>query len=161
MHPRASSLIETLGLVPHPEGGFFREVFRSSSLVTAKSTGAHRTAITSIYYLLPAGQVSKFHRVTSDEVWHFLEGDPLELYTLEPDLAVLQAHVLGPVSGTTQPIYAVPANHWQAAMPKGVFTLAGCTVGPGFEYDDFGLLARDTMLRDAAKRRYPHLADLL
>lgn len=161
MNPRAPFLIEELGLTAHPEGGFFREIFRSSSIVTAESSGAHRTAITSIYYLLPAGQVSRFHRVSSDEVWHFLEGEPLELYTLDPSLATLHIHLLGPVSDKARPVHTIPANFWQAALPTGAFTLAGCTVGPGFEYDGFALLAEDANLKETVTQRFPDLARLL
>lgn len=161
MHPRASSLIETLDLTPHPEGGFFREVFRSSSVVTAHSAGAQRTAVTSIYYLLLAGQVSKFHRVASDEVWHFLEGEPLELRLLDPDLASTRTHLLGPVSANARPICTVPANHWQAAIPVGAFALVGCTAGPGFEYDDFSVLIDDATARERLRSRFPDLEALL
>jgi uncharacterized protein len=161
MHPRASFLIESLGLRAHPEGGFFREVFRSPSVVTAKSSGAQRTALTSIYYLLTAGQASKFHRVTSDEVWHFLEGDPLELYLIDPSLTTMQTQMLGPVSSKVQPIFTVPANCWQAARPKGEFTLSGCTVGPGFEYEDFVLLSGQEVLATAVKEKFPHMAALI
>jgi predicted cupin superfamily sugar epimerase len=161
MDPRASALIETLALVPHAEGGFFREVFRSAALVTTAASGTPRSAVTSIYYLLPAGQVSRFHRITSDEIWHFLEGDPLELHTLDPSSLSLRTVLLGPVSGSTVPIHVVPANHWQAALPGGAFTLASCTVGPGFEYDDFVLLAEDAILRTTVRERFPGLAALL
>jgi predicted cupin superfamily sugar epimerase len=161
MDPRASYLIDILGLVPHPEGGYFREFFRSPSIVTARESGTRRKAISSIYYLVLAGQVSKFHRVASDEVWHFLEGDTLQLHTLDPDITTVQTHVLGPVSGIVQPICIVPAAHWQAAEPAGAFTLAGCTVGPGFEYEDVSFLAEDATLRQAVTERFPVLARLL
>jgi uncharacterized protein len=161
MHPRASFLIESLGLRAHPEGGFFREVFRSASIVTSKTTDSQRAALTSIYYLLPAGQVSKFHRVISDEVWHFLEGDPLELYVIDPSLTSLHTHLLGPASGDAQPIFTVPANHWQAARPKREFTLSGCAVGPGFEYEDFRLLSEQRSLALTVKEKFPHVATLV
>jgi hypothetical protein len=160
MHPRAIALIKLLSLAPHPEGGFFREIFRSSSIVSS-STGLRRTAITSIYYLIPAGQVSKFHRVASDEIWHYLEGEPLELYTLDPSLATLETHLLGRTSDKTQPIQVVLASFWQAAMPTGAFTLAGCTVGPGFEYEDSVMLADDGGLRERVGARFPSIAKLL
>lgn len=161
MHPRASYLVESLALTPHPEGGYFREVFRSSSIVAAKASGAQRTAITSIYYLLAAGQVSKFHRVASDEVWHSLEGEPLELHVLDPDLAGMRTYLLGPVSANAQPICTVPADYWQAAMPRGAFALVGCTVGPGFEYEDFVLMANDAAVSERLKSRFPDLETLL
>ena len=161
MNPRALSLIEQLDLKAHLEGGYFREIHRSSSLVTANSSGVQRTAITSIYYLLVDGQVSKFHRVASDEVWHFLEGEPLTLYTLDPDLTDLKMHLLGPVSELARPIRTVPAHHWQAAMPMGAFTLAGCTVAPGFEYKDFVLMGRDASAREKVRSRFPQMEPLL
>jgi uncharacterized protein len=161
MNPRALSLIEQLGLRAHREGGYFREVFRSSSVVTPGPSGARRTAVTSMYYLLPAGQVSRLHRVTSDEIWHFLEGDPLELCTIDPSLAALQTHLIGPASNEARPLHAVPAHYWQAARPTGAFTLAGCTVGPGFEYEDFTLLADEPNLRGMIIQKFPGLAGLL
>ena len=161
MHPRASSLIATLNLAPHPEGGFFREIFRSSAIVTPSPTGSQRRAITSIYYLLSDGQVSKFHRVGSDEVWHFLEGDSLELHRIDPSLVTLQTHLLGPASDKAQPVHVVPANFWQAAVPTGAFTLVGCTAGPGFEYEDFTLLAENANMVQTVGRRFPRMATLL
>jgi uncharacterized protein len=160
MDPRASFLIETLGLVAHPEGGFYREIFRSSSLVTARSIGANRSAITSIYHLLPAGQISKFHCVRSDEVWHFLEGAPLELFELNPDLTRMETHVIGPVSENARPIHTVRADYWQAAKPKGTYTLAGCTVGPGFEFEDFRFLSAHPDQARIVRQMYPAVASL-
>ncbi len=161
MDPRASFLIDTLGLSPHPEGGFFREVIRSSAVVTPSSSSAQRSAITSIYFLLPVGHVSRWHRLRSDEIWHFLEGEPLELHTLDPSLETLRTHLLGPASDGAHPIHVVPANHWQAALPGGAFTLVGCTMGPGFEFEDFALLAQNEKLPNTLKERYPELAMLL
>ena len=79
MHPRAADLVSVLDLRPHPEGGFYREVHRSTSRVTTGDARGERAAITTIYFLLTAGAQSRWHRVDSDEVWHFYEGDPLEL----------------------------------------------------------------------------------
>jgi uncharacterized protein len=161
MDPRASSLIETLGLAAHPEGGFFREVFRADSLVTPSSSAPQRSALTSIYYLLPAGHKSRWHRVASDEVWQFLEGDPLELHILDPTLARLRTHLLGAVSDGVRPVQAVPPLHWQAAVPIGAFTLATCTVGPGFEFADLSLLTDNQLLREKMRQEFPQLASLL
>jgi len=114
-----------------------------------------------MYYLLPGGRVSKFHRVASDEIWHFLEGDPLELGTIEPSLAAFQTHLLGPASDRAQPVHVVPANSWQAARPAGAFTLAGCTVGPGFEYGDLTMLEDDAAVMETVRRKFPGLGWLL
>jgi|ERR1044072_6987251 predicted cupin superfamily sugar epimerase len=144
MHERAADLIETLGLQPHPEGGWFREVYRSNDVVTRD--GAARDALSSIYYLLAAGQLSRWHVVTLDEVWSFHEGDPLELLTCDPRQGNVEARVevlrLGPVaSDGTRPQHVVPRGVWQAARPTGACSLVGCQVGPGFDYADFQFLA--------------------
>ncbi|MCX6366560.1 MAG: cupin domain-containing protein [Armatimonadetes bacterium] len=133
MHPRAQELIETLQLTPHPEGGFFREVFRSAKTVTPSDGRPIRSALTTIYFLLPAGAYSRWHQVLSDEVWHFYEGAPLEL------LCDDERWILGPVGERQSPTHTVPAGAWQAARSLGEYTLVGCTVGPGFEFADFSL----------------------
>src|SRR6185295_19426161 len=83
MHDRAAELISALGLEPHPEGGFYREVHRSASRVTTGDARGERAALTTIYFLLPAGSQSRWHQVDSDEVWHFYEGDPLALLEMD------------------------------------------------------------------------------
>ena len=140
MHARAADLIETLGLQPHPEGGWFREVYRSTDVVSRD--GAARDALTSIYYLLAAGQLSRWHVVTLDEVWHFHEGDPLELLTCDPREGRVEVLKLGPVSSDgALPQHVVPRGVWQAARPAGGYALVGCTVAPGFDFADFQFLA--------------------
>ena len=86
MHARAAELIAQLSLQPHPEGGYYREVFRSAGVVTPADGRGARAALTTIYFLLPAGAASRWHRVTSDEVWHFYEGDPIELLELDAEI---------------------------------------------------------------------------
>lgn len=138
MHPDASHLVAALGLAPHPEGGFYRETFRSPVVVpTARGP---RAASTAIYYLLPAGARSARHRVASDEAWHHYAGDPLEL-TVEHLDGRREVLVLGPeVAAGQRPQAVVPAGAWQAARPLGDrFALCGCTVAPGFDFADFEL----------------------
>jgi uncharacterized protein len=130
MHPRAAQLIETLSLVPHPEGGWYRQVFKSEERVTRLRDGAGRAALTTIYFLLVEGTYSAWHRVDSDEAWHFYEGAPLELLTRGEAPAILD---------DTNRVHVVPAGRWQAARPLGAYALVGCTVGPGFEFEDFEL----------------------
>ena len=141
MHPRAAELIERLGLQPHPEGGYFAEVYRSASTVTPGDGRAVRAALTTIFFLLVEGQISAWHRVLSDEVWHFYEGDPLALTWTDVDGANAVTQVLGPAGPDQRPIAVVPAGCWQTARPRpsGAYTLVGCTVAPGFEYEDFEL----------------------
>ena len=159
MHARAAELIEQLGLQPHPEGGFYREVFRSASRVTPADARGDRPALTTIYYLLPAGAVSRWHRVTSDEVWHLYEGGPLELLELDPTCASLGHHVLATAS--LSPARAIAAHHWQAARPLGDYALVGCTVGPGFMFADFTLLADDAAAATVVREKWPEVAALI
>lgn len=127
MHARAEQLIRTLGLAPHPEGGWYRQVFKSEQRVTRHVDGAERSALTTIYFLLVEGTYSAWHRVQSDEAWHFYEGDPLELLTRDGSTRLDAEHR----------VHVMRAGEWQAARPLGAYTLVGCTVGPGFEFEDF------------------------
>ncbi len=161
MTARVAELVRSLGLAPHPEGGYYREIYRSSQTVRPSHERAERSAITTIYYLLPATDHSRWHSVRSDEVWHFYDGDPLELTIIEPGTFELRRARLGPMSADQRPARVVPAGHWQAARTTGAYTLAGCSVGPGFDFADFRLLRDDP---DAARRlrgAAPELAGLL
>ena len=140
MDTRAADLIARLGLRPHPEGGYFRELYRSSSAVQPLDARPERTALTTIYFLLPAGEVSRWHRVMSDEVWHFFDGDPLELFTMDSSGSECVRHLLGPVGSQLPPEYVVPAHAWQAARSTGRYSLVGCVVAPGFDFADFAML---------------------
>lgn len=129
---KAQEIIETLGLQPHPEGGWYRETWR------AEATDGERPAGTAIYYLLERGQRSHWHRVDADEIWHFYAGDPLRLLTSADDRGPVDAHLLGPsLARGARPQIRVPAHHWQAAEPTGDWTLVGCTVSPGFRFEGF------------------------
>ena len=140
MHERATELIRDLNLKPHPEGGYFREVFRSEHKVKPWDDRPARSALTAIYFLLLKDQHSRWHRVASDEAWHFHEGDPLVVYWIDGGNGVHEeALASGPPKG--QPLCVVPAGCWQAAKSRGEYSLAGCTVGPGFDFQDFELIA--------------------
>lgn len=141
MHPRATELIETLGLQPHPEGGHFSRVYRSQLLVTPSDSRDSRPALTVIYFLLIGGAISRWHQVLSDEAWHHYEGAPLELLVAPPEGGSISRCILGPLSAASAPLYVVPARWWQGARSLGPYTLVGCCVGPGFEFSDFRLLA--------------------
>jgi uncharacterized protein len=146
VHPRAKALIAELQLQPHPEGGFYRELFRSAAMVQPADRRPARSALTTIYFLLPAGMHSRWHRVASDEVWHLYEGGPLELLIATSDVSRFESIVLDRASAAANPVHVVPAGWWQAARPRGAFALAGCTVGPGFDFADFSFLRDDTEL---------------
>lgn len=138
----ADSWIRRLDLQPHPEGGHYRESYRS-----AERTGS-RNVSTAIYYLLREGECSRFHRLRSDELWHHYDGAPLTIHCLVPDRGY-RALALG--SGETErPQRIVPAGWWFGATCEepGGFTLAGCTVAPGFEFADFELGRRADLVRD-------------
>lgn len=129
----ADGIIRLLGLEPHPEGGWFRETFRDGAGAGGR---AHSTAI---YYLLKAGQRSHWHRVDAAETWHWYAGGPLAL-SVSPDSQFAGTNILGPdLAAGHRPQLVVPARHWQAAEPLGDFTLAGCTVAPGFDFAGFEL----------------------
>ncbi|MEN9706130.1 MAG: hypothetical protein RLZZ393_2009 [Pseudomonadota bacterium] len=140
---RAEQLRATLRLEPHPEGGHYREIYRSPDRVQPADGRPPRNAITTIFFLLQAGEQSRWHRVTSDEAWHYYEGEGLELLVAPPTMDRVARLVLGPVGDARRPVYTVPAHWWQAARPLGSYALSGCTVGPGFDFADFGFLRDD------------------
>ncbi|MBT9487804.1 MAG: cupin domain-containing protein [Rubrivivax sp.] len=151
----AEELIQTLGLAPHPEGGFYREIFRSPLQIDTPR--GPRAALTTIDFLLQRGQFSAWHRVRSDEVWHLLAGGPLRLWWLPADLSRIECHTLG----EDPPRAVVPADAWQAAEPLGDFAHVGATVAPGFDFADFSFGRDDTPLREALQRLAPDLVRLM
>ncbi len=154
MDAAAARIIETLGLKPHPEGGWFAETVRAPLRVSAPQ--GERSAHTAIYFLLLEGTFSALHRVRSDELWHHYDGAPLELTTLD-DQGRSHLHVLGhDFDAGQRPQVLVPAGVWQAAVPRGGWSLCGCTVAPGFDFADFELPPRAELLR-----RFPAHADLV
>ena len=140
---RATQLIDVLKLEPHPEGGYYREIYRSASRVRPDDERSERAAATTIYFLLVEGTHSRWHRVRSDEVWHLYEGGPLEIFTAPPAADHVHRVVLGTATASDGPVHVVPAGWWQAARPLGGYALAGCTVAPGFEFEDFSFLRDD------------------
>ena len=165
---RAQELIDTLSLQPHPEGGWFREVFRSSAQVAPADGRPARRALTTIYFLLQAHQHSRWHRVLSDEVWVHLEGAPLTLWTSDAALRTPPAHIrLGPVDvHGTHPQHTVTAGRWQAAKPlvsqgSADYTLVNCTVGPGFDFNDFSFMQPDGEEASRMRHHWPELAKLI
>lgn len=135
MNDAAQKIIRELNLSPHPEGGFYREVYRSP--LTFPLARGSRAVVTAIYFLLPAGTFSAIHRVRSDEVWTWCGGDSLDLHTLD-DAGNHAVATLGP----TRPLAVVPAGLLQAAVPRGDFALVTATVAPGFDFADFQMPSR-------------------
>ena len=136
---QAGAVIEKLDLKPHPEGGWYREIYRSGDRVNT-SRGA-RSAITTIYYLLERNQVSRWHVVAADEIWHFYEGSPLEVLAYDPQARALVRSVLSHTQEDHEPVAVIRRGLWQAARSLGDFSLVGCSVGPGFQFEDFQFVA--------------------
>src|SRR3974390_3433108 len=130
----ADEVIRELSLAPHPEGGFFRETFRDKT-----PAAGERAASTAIYYLLPQGEISRWHRVDAVEIWHFYAGAPFELCLSEDGLEASR-HPLGNDLATGErPQLVAPVGWWQSARSLGAWTLVGCTVAPRFEFSRFEL----------------------
>jgi uncharacterized protein len=130
----AAEIVRLLELAPHPEGGHFRETFRDPCSVDG------RAASTAIYFLLARGERSHWHRIDAVEAWHFYAGAPLLLEIAAPDDVTVTRVTLGPdLASGEHPQAIVPAGAWQAAESLGDWTLAGCTVAPGFAFDRFEL----------------------
>jgi uncharacterized protein len=132
-------LVDRLSLLPHPEGGWYREIYRSRERVQTRR--GLRSALTTIHYLLERQQLSRWHVVEAEEVWHFYAGASLELLEYDPATHRLARHVLGDVHAGNEAVAVVPTGCWQAARSLGEYSLVGCTVGPGFEFEDFRFVA--------------------
>jgi hypothetical protein len=153
VHPEAERLIGTYRLQQHPEGGWYRETYRSAERVTT-SRGTVRNATTSIYFLLTAQMFSAFHRLASDETWHLYRGDPVTIEVIDPSGAHA-TRVLD--SGFNLQTTIAAGAHFAAHVdaPNG-YAFVGCDVAPGFEFSEFHLTTR-SMLTAA----YPHLGPLI
>jgi len=140
-----NTLIQKYNLEPHPEGGWYKQTYKSNEEIAADALperfGASRAFSTAIYFLLEQGNFSSFHRIKSDECWHFYAGDPLLIYIIEPS-GELKVISLGSAHEKGQSFqYVVSANCWFASRPapESEYCFVGCTVSPGFEFDDFEL----------------------
>ncbi len=157
----ARDWIQQLALKPHPEGGFFRETYRSfgqvSGAALTPSRKGPRAFSTAIYFLLKKRQVSRFHRILSDEIWHFYYGDPLRIHFLFPD-GNYAFQDLGVSSRQSSFQVIVPAGVWfGASLHSGSrYALLGCTVAPGFDFSDFEMAKRKKLLRE-----YPDNAEIV
>lgn len=129
----AGAVIAALDLRPHPEGGHYREIHRDEA-----DTGA-RGALTSIYFLLAAGERSHWHRVDATEVWNFHAGAALELAVADPEGRLTRLRLGADLAAGERPQGIVPKGHWQAARSHGAWTLVGCQVAPAFDFSGFEL----------------------
>jgi len=155
----ASLWIERLALRKHPEGGWYRETYRAAETIPADALPERfrnaRPFSTAIYFLLAGDEFSAFHRLKSDEIWHFYAGTPLILHTISPE-GRYSFNRLGPAPENNQALQLlVPAGWWQAAelsAPRG-FALLGCTVAPGFDFTDFELAVPAELIRICPSQR--------
>lgn len=140
------AIIKHLGLVPHPEGGYFRQTWRAAQTVDVPQGQRH--AGTAIYYLLTRDSFAAWHRVRpSDEVWHLYDGGPVRMYLIDPGGA-LQTPMLGrDLAHGYAPQIVVPAGVWQAAECEGEYALCGCTVAPGFDFADWDMPSTGELVR--------------
>ena len=154
--------IEKLNLAQHPEGGCFAPVFRASEQIGSQGlpdrfTG-NRPIVSSIYYLLEKGQFSAFHRLKSVEIWSFFEGDPLTIHVIDPQGGLVEKRLGRNFDMGESFQVVIEPGSWFAAEQRGPgeFTLVGCTVAPGFEYEDMEIASRDEL-----KARYPQHKEII
>lgn len=162
MEYNAQTWITRLGLTPHPEGGYFRETYRSAQIIAKTALPeryhANRTTATSIYFLLAAPQVSKLHRLRSDELWFYHVGSPLTIVLITPD-GMLSQYVLGLDLDKHETLHVcIPQGSWLGAygQQEHAYTLVSCVVAPGFEFEDFELAQRDQLIT-----MYPQYHDVI
>ncbi|HOY30399.1 MAG TPA: cupin domain-containing protein [Bacteroidales bacterium] len=153
MMSTAEFWIENLQLQPHPEGGYFREIYRSLEYIGTDLIhiryDSGRCFATSIYFLLKSSQISAFHRLKSDEIWHFYEGSSITVYMIDEE-GRLTENILGRhVPDHEQLQLVIPHGSWFAAEIKhpGSFSLVGCTVAPGFDFKDFELAEKSSLMK--------------
>lgn len=158
----ADDYVRHLQLLPHPEGGFYKETYRSPETITASALparfGGDRKFSTAIYFLLPQGNVSVFHKIKSDECWHFYTGGPLLIHMLDGN-SNYKCITLGNNTAAGELLqYVVPANTWFASepAPQTAFSLTGCTVAPGFDFIDFEIADKKFLLS-----QYPQHAEVI
>jgi uncharacterized protein len=152
MHDEIERLIGELELAPHPEGGWYRETYRST--LTVAAYGSPRAALTNIYFLLSGETFSAWHRIDADETWHFYRGTGLVIFVIGTD-GRFEERVLGP-DGPWQTTIPAGLLFASQATPSNGYALAGCSVAPGFEFAAFELPPRDALLAS-----YPQHADAI
>lgn len=161
MNQRVFELVDLLEMEPHVGGGYIQEFFRSTNVIHLPGNKVERRALTTIYYLLGAGEYDSWHRLEGDEVWHYHEGAKLELIWIEQGKQKYTNCLIGEIDSSSKPIAVVPGGCWQMARTTGEYTLVGCTMGPGFEYEDYQLLRNFPEAASGIMHRFPELAEYL
>ncbi len=146
------TIIDGLELQPHPEGGYFKETYRSEGFIKKEHLDSEftgdRNYCTGIYFLLTSDTFSAFHRINQDEMWHFYKGDSLLLHMISPEGKYSKVTIGNNFENNEVPQFTVPAKYWFAAevKEKNSYTLTGCTVAPGFDFRDFEMPSREALL---------------
>ena len=137
----ADQIIEHYNMQKHPEGGAFLETYRSGDTLHPEGFAGERNISTGIYFLLKQGEFSAFHKIKSDEMWHFYLGEPLRILEIDLRGNLIETILGRDVLGGEKLQYTVKANHWFASIPNinSKFSFVGCTVSPGFDFQDFEL----------------------
>ena len=163
--PTAQHYITKYQLQTHPEGGYFMETYRSAEVIPASALpdrfNGPRHYSTAIYFLLEGNQFSAFHRIKSDECWHFYHGIGLNIYILYPDGGGEVLHLGDDLRSGDAHQHVVPAGCWFASKPvhENGFSFVGCTVAPGFDFADFEMADKETLL--GAYPRYKEWIEML
>jgi predicted cupin superfamily sugar epimerase len=142
---RIEQIKQAFSMKPHPEGGFYSEQYRANTQVSSPLNGKKRPTMTHIYFLLTQNDISRWHRVVHDEIWNVYEGDPLRILTLKEnntDGYAIDDCIIGDIGRTVGSEYykLIEGGDYQAAETTGLYTLVGCTVAPGFEFEDFSYI---------------------
>jgi len=159
---RTAQIISGLNLQPHPEGGFFRESYRSNGFIHPKGFDENyigeRNYATAIYFLLTCEVFSAFHRILQDEIWHFYDGSPLALHIISPEGEYSQTIIGKEIDRGEFPQFVVPGGSWFGAtvIRENDFSLLGCTVSPGFDFRDFELASCTDLLQ-----KFPQHAEII
>jgi hypothetical protein len=151
---RCQQLISGLGLQEHPEGGYYRRMYSARAEVMPADDRPLRPALSSIIFLLCAGQFSRWHQLRSDEVWTWIEGSPLELRSFDASSGACDEQLLAAAtSGPSKCLHGVAGGLWQSARSSGAYTLVSCCVAPAFEFSDFCFLRDDPVAHAALLAR--------
>ena len=143
-----NDIISKLQMLPHPEGGYYKETYRATELTTNKG-GNTRNVCTAIYFLLENDNISRFHRIKSDEMWFFHQGEPIEVVSIQNN-ELLSITLGNNIEKGEVPQAVIPAGVWFASCVKGGkgYGLVSCTVSPGFDFADFEMAKRDELMRE-------------
>lgn len=154
------AIVQKLGLMPHPEGGFYRETYRSRDLLQPENSDykGERNCSTCIYFLLTSNSFSAFHRIRQDEIWHFYKGLPVNIHMIAKDGSYAVIRLGSDLDNGEIPQFVVPGGTWFASEVAGKtgYSLTGCTVSPGFDFADFEMGNRQELTQ-----AYPDSAEII